>query len=152
MSSREGAPDRRWAGALPRLLLDLRGGVAERAIAHIDKALPEYPFSEYRIWPGPNSNTFTAWLVRKVPELNVELPATAIGKNTIHAIQAGLVLGYADMVKGMVARFDKELGGGCKVVATGGLAGLIEKEADIFDAVNLDLTLAGLRIIHELNS
>ncbi|ROO25340.1 hypothetical protein SAOR_12355 [Salinisphaera orenii MK-B5] len=81
LSSREGAPDRRWAGALPRLLLDLRGGVAERAIDHINKAMPEYPFSEYRIWPGPNSNTFTAWLVRKVPELNVELPATAIGKD-----------------------------------------------------------------------
>ena len=79
-------------------------------------------------------------------------PDSAIGRNTVHALQSGLVLGYADMVKGMVARFDKELGGGCKVVATGGLAGLIQKEADIFDAVNLDLTLAGLRIIHELNS
>ena len=84
--------------------------------------------------------------------VELERPSTAIGKNTVHAIQAGLVLGYADMVKGMVARFDKEMGGGCKVVATGGLAGLIQKEADIFDAVNLDLTLAGLRIIHELNS
>jgi len=79
-------------------------------------------------------------------------PATAIGKNTIHAVQSGLVLGYAEMVKGMVARFDKELGGGSKVIATGGMAGLIEKEARIFDAVNLDLTLAGLRIIQELNT
>ena len=56
------------------------------------------------------------------------------------------------MVKGMVARFDRELGGGCKVVATGGLAGLIAKEAGVFDAVNEHLTLDGLRIIHEMNS
>ena len=48
---------------------------------NIDKVLPEYPFADYRVWPGPNSNTFTAWLVRTVPQLNVELPATAIGKD-----------------------------------------------------------------------
>ena len=79
-------------------------------------------------------------------------PPEAIGKNTVHAIQSGLVLGYADMVKGMVARFDRELGGGSKVIATGGLAGVIEKEIDIFDGVEPDLTLTGLRLIHELNS
>jgi type III pantothenate kinase len=78
-------------------------------------------------------------------------PPTAIGKNTVHALQSGLILGYTDLVKGMVARFDRELGGGAKVVATGGLAGLIEPEAEIFDAVNQDLTLAGLKIIHDLN-
>ena len=82
----------------------------------------------------------------------LERPVTAIGKNTVHAMQSGLVLGYAEMVKGMVARFDQELGGGCKVVATGGLAELIKREADVFDAVNLDLTLVGLRIIYELNT
>lgn len=79
-------------------------------------------------------------------------PPSVIGKNTIHAVQSGLVLGYAEMVKGMVARFDEEMGGGCKVVATGGLASVIQDEVDIFDAVNPDLTLAGLRIIYELNT
>ncbi len=59
------------------------------------------------------------------------VPDSAIGKNTIHALQSGLVLGYAEMVKGMVARFDKELGGGSKVIATGGLASLIETEAKV---------------------
>ena len=83
--------------------------------------------------------------------VELERPATAIGKNTIHAIQSGLVLGYAEMVKGMVARFDRELGGGCKVIATGGQASLIETEARVFDVVNPDLTLAGLKIIHDLN-
>ena len=79
-------------------------------------------------------------------------PPGAIGKNTIHAIQSGLVLGYTEMVKGMVARFDAELGGGSKVIATGGLVGVIEKELDLFDAVDPDLTLTGLRLIHEMNS
>lgn len=77
-------------------------------------------------------------------------PETAIGRNTIHAIQSGIVLGYADLVRGMVARFDRELGGGAKVVATGGTAHIIEKEAGVFDDVNPDLTLTGLRLIHEM--
>lgn len=77
-------------------------------------------------------------------------PETAIGRNTIHAIQSGIVLGYADLVRGMVARFDRELGGGAKVVATGGMAHIIEREAGVFDDVNPDLTLTGLRLIHEM--
>ncbi len=84
--------------------------------------------------------------------VELERPATAIGRNTIHALQSGLVLGYADMVKGMVQRFDEELGGNSKVIATGGLAHMIAEETSIFDAVNDNLTLAGLKIIHELNS
>ena len=78
-------------------------------------------------------------------------PGAAIGKNTVHAIQSGLVLGYAELIKGMVKRFDKELGGGAKVVATGGLAHIVEQEVGIFDAVDPDLTLKGLRLIHEMN-
>ena len=79
-------------------------------------------------------------------------PGRAIGKNTVHAIQSGLVLGYAELVKGMVARFDQELGGGAKVVATGGLAHIVAQEVGIFDAVDPDLTLTGLRLIHEMNA
>ena len=78
-------------------------------------------------------------------------PPTAIGKTTVQSMQSGLVLGYAELVKGMVGRFDSELGGGCKVIGTGGLADLIQEEAQVFDAVDPDLTLTGLRIIHELN-
>ena len=51
----------------------------------------------------------------------------------------------------MVARFDRELGGGSKVIATGGPAHLIAEETGIFDAVDQDLTLSGLRIVHDLN-
>ena len=84
--------------------------------------------------------------------VELQKPDTTIGKNTIHALQSGLVLGYTEMVKGMVARFDEELGGDAKVIGTGGLADLIAEEAGVFDAVNKDLTLAGLRIVHDLNS
>ena len=91
----------------------------------------------------------SASLLRRVELVR---PPSAIGRNTVHALQSGLVLGYSDMVKGMVARFDEELGGGSTVVATGGLAGLIESEARVFDHVAPDLTLTGLRIIQERNS
>lgn len=83
--------------------------------------------------------------------VELERPSSAIGKNTVHALQSGLILGYADLVKGMVERFDRELGGGATVVATGGLADLIEPETECFDVVNQDLTLAGLKIIYHLN-
>ena len=78
-------------------------------------------------------------------------PGEAVGKNTVHSLQSGLVLGYSDLVKGMVGRFDRELGGGCKVIATGGLADLIQEETGVFDVVDPDLTLTGLRIIYDLN-
>lgn len=90
----------------------------------------------------------TAQLRRVQPEW----PPAAIGTNTVHALQSGLLLGHAELVKGMVGRFDAELGGGATVVATGGLATLIAKEVKLFDAINPDLTLVGLRIIHDLNT
>ena len=78
-------------------------------------------------------------------------PSTAIGKNTPHSIQSGLVLGYSELVKGMILRFKKELGHHSKVIATGGLATVIEKEVSSFDLVDPNLTLKGLRIVYELN-
>jgi hypothetical protein len=75
-------PDERWFGSAPKLLADRRGTAAEALIARIDRAAHEYPYAaEYSIWPGPNSNTFTAWIARAVPELEVDLPPTAIGKD-----------------------------------------------------------------------
>jgi hypothetical protein len=76
------APDARWFGSAPELLADLRGPAAERLIPRIDAAARAYPWAgEYQAWPGPNSNTFTAWIARAVPELEVDFPATAIGKD-----------------------------------------------------------------------
>ena len=76
------APDSRWFGAAPELLAELRGDAAAPLIARIERAAADYPYaSTYRVWPGPNSNTFTAFVLREVPELRVDLPATAIGKD-----------------------------------------------------------------------
>lgn len=75
-------PDRNWFGARPELLADLRGPVAAEAIPRIEAAVASYPFDhEYALWPGPNSNTFTAHVGREVPELGMDLPTTAIGKD-----------------------------------------------------------------------
>ena len=75
-------PDGRWFGAAPELYADRRGPGVDALIERIEKAARAYPYgAEYRAWPGPNSNTFTAWVARSVPELEVDLPATAIGKD-----------------------------------------------------------------------
>ena len=80
-----------------------------------------------------------------------QAPSSAIGKNTVAAIQSGLVFGHVAIVEGMVKRFRAELGEDAKAIATGGLAELIAKETGVFYAVNQDLTLIGLRLIHEMN-
>lgn len=75
-------PDRRWFGAEPRVLADVRGDIAERVVARLDAVARSYPYpNEYRAFPGPNSNTFTAWVAREIPELNLDLPMRAIGKS-----------------------------------------------------------------------
>ena len=82
LAIRNRGPDERWFGAVPELLADRRGPGAEALIARIDRAAREYPYAaEYSVWPGPNSNTFTAWIARAVPELEIDLPPTAIGKD-----------------------------------------------------------------------
>lgn len=76
------APDGRWFGSEPELYADKRGEGVDDLIRRIDEAARKYPFAgEYGLWPGPNSNTFTAYLTRHVPELGVDLPGTAIGKD-----------------------------------------------------------------------
>ena len=84
--------------------------------------------------------------------VQLERPPVAIGKNTIHAMQAGILFGYVGLVEGLVARFKAELTGDVKVVATGGLATTIADETDCIDVVDSNLTLNGLRYIYELNS
>jgi hypothetical protein len=82
VSIRTRAPDARWFGNAPELLADVRGTAADALIARIERAVQSYPYGkEYRAWPGPNSNTFTAWVTRAVPELEADLPSTAIGKD-----------------------------------------------------------------------
>jgi hypothetical protein len=79
---RQREPDARWFGAAPELLVDKRGPRVDALIARLEAAARSYPYAhEYTMWPGPNSNTFTAYLGRSVPELELDLPPTAIGKD-----------------------------------------------------------------------
>ena len=76
-----GQPARPWFGSEPILLLDRRGEEAFALIARVDAAARRYPYAdEYTMWPGPNSNSFTAWVALEVPELGLELPFKALGK------------------------------------------------------------------------
>ena len=79
-------------------------------------------------------------------------PEKAIGRNTAASIQSGILFGHVGMVEAMVHRFKTEIGEDAKVVATGGMAPLIQKETSIFDFVYSDLTLVGLRLIYDLNN
>lgn len=80
---RQGRPDTYWYGSRPHLLRTITGGdQVDAMIARLLDAAERYPYAEkYNIWPGPNSNTFVAWLAREVPELQLDLPPTAIGKD-----------------------------------------------------------------------
>ena len=76
-----------WFGAEGELYAEKRGAGVDELIERIEKAVREYPYAKtYTVWPGPNSNTFTAWIARAVPELEVDLPATAIGKDYTESV------------------------------------------------------------------
>ena len=78
------AADARWFGNTPEVVADIRGPAAAAAIPKIRAAIAAYPFpnlADYRLWPGPNSNTFVAHVLRAAPELDVALPPEAIGKD-----------------------------------------------------------------------
>jgi hypothetical protein len=75
-------PDGLWYGRRPTLLVDHRGKGAQAMIPRIEAAIKSYPFPDfYRVYPGPNSNTFLAHIGREVPELRLDLPANSIGKD-----------------------------------------------------------------------
>ncbi len=80
---RRGNPDGYWFGNRPTLLREITGGEElDELIDRVEASAASYPYAKtYRVWPGPNSNTFTAWIARDLPELNLELPPTAVGKD-----------------------------------------------------------------------
>ena len=87
------APDSRWFGDTPRVLVDVRGAQAAALIPKVEAAIADYrynQFGDYRIWPGPNSNTFVAAVLRALPELAVTLPPNAVGKDFRPSPYAGL--------------------------------------------------------------
>jgi len=78
------AADARWFGHTPQVVANIRGPAAAAAIPKIRAAITDYPFpnlGDYRLWPGPNSNTFVAHVLRAAPELDIALPPEAIGKD-----------------------------------------------------------------------
>lgn len=74
-------PDRYWFNHKPTIIFDLRGDKAQTCIDKIVVATKEYPYTDYTVWPGPNSNTLPAYIARKVPELGLSMPSNAIGKD-----------------------------------------------------------------------
>jgi Protein of unknown function (DUF3750) len=96
------APDGRWFGDTPQVLVDVRGPEAAALIPKVKAAIKAYSYSragDYRIWPGPNSNTFTAAVLRAVPELAATLPSNAVGKD----FRPGPYLGLTDSGTGLEA-------------------------------------------------
>jgi uncharacterized protein DUF3750 len=96
------APDGRWYGDSPVAVADVRGAEAEALIPKIEAAINSYTFAnrgDYRVWPGPNSNTFVATALRAVPELAITLPPTAIGKD----FRPGPFIGLTDSRTGVEA-------------------------------------------------
>jgi len=86
-----------------------------------------------------------------LPRVELVRPKKAIGTNTLAAMQSGIIFGYAGLIDGVVTRIQKELGEKATVVATGGYAGIIAKETKVIDKVNPNLTLIGIKVIHDMN-
>ncbi len=78
-------------------------------------------------------------------------PSQAIGRNTVAALQSGIVLGYVGLIEGLITRIQAELGGKARVIATGGLADRVASMTEMIHTVDNHLTLTGLRLIYELN-
>jgi type III pantothenate kinase len=87
----------------------------------------------------------------KLPRVELARPPAAIGRNTVHSMQSGLLFGYVSLVEGMVARFRQELGAQTKVIGTGGLAEVIGRETAVIQILAPWLTLDGLRMVYEMN-
>jgi type III pantothenate kinase len=104
------------------------------------------------ICPGPQIAADALFQrAARLPRVDVRKPASVIGRTTIGAIESGLFYGYLGMVEGIMSRMAGELGGKVTAIATGGLAPLIVPETRLFEAMEPDITLQGLRIVWERN-
>ncbi len=86
-----------------------------------------------------------------LPRIELARPKQVIGRNTVSAMQSGIIFGYIDLIEGMIRRIENELGSKVKVVATGGQAYPFAEEIPAIDVVDPNLTLIGLRLIYEMN-
>jgi hypothetical protein len=84
LAAEQDIPDRHWFGARPELLKEHRGDGVDALIDEIEQAVEDYPWkNEYQAFPGPNSNTFVAWVGHRVPGLGLDLPFSAIGSGYV---------------------------------------------------------------------
>ena len=88
----------------------------------------------------------------KLPRIAIEAPdnPTVIGRTTQSQMLIGIYWGYVAMIEGLTERMKKEVGGPVKVIATGGLAALFDKHTNAFDAIEPDLTIQGLSLLHDM--
>ena len=104
------------------------------------------------ICPGPQIAADALFQrAARLPRVEVRKPATVVGRTTVGAIESGLFYGYLAMVEGLMKRIADELGGRVTGIATGGLAPLVVPETTVFEAIEPDITLHGLRIVWERN-
>ena len=104
------------------------------------------------ICPGPQIAADALFQrAARLPRVDVRKPASVVGRTTRGAIESGLFFGYLGMVEGLMARIAVEMGGPVCGIATGGLAPLIAPETEVFEAIDSDITLHGLRLIWERN-
>jgi hypothetical protein len=130
--------DGRWYGNMPVAIADVSGAQAEKLIPRIEEAIEAYKFNragDYRIWPGPNSNSFTAAILRAVPELGVVLPPNAVGRD----FRDGIYAGWTDSGTGVELNL-----GGFAAVKLGWVEGI---EVDLLGLVaGLDLRHPGVKL------
>jgi len=145
--------DRVADAAAVRALYDLPACVVDFGTATTFDALSaEGDYLGGAIAPGIDIAAQTLFeRAAKLPWVELTRPPSAIGRNTVHSMQAGFIFGYVGLVEGMVARFKAELGDKTHVIATGKLAEVIARETEVIEVVEPWLTLHGLRIIYELN-
>lgn len=102
------------------------------------------------IAPGLKTSIKAIFLnTAQLPEVPLEVPDTVLGKNTIHALQSGILLGYESLVAGMLERMEREMGQRCHIVATGGLSFVLSTLKHRFDVIDPLLTIKGLKLAFE---
>jgi type III pantothenate kinase len=150
---REVGPDRIVHGAAayklyggPLIIVDLGTATA------FDTVSKNGEYTGGAIAPGIQTGAEALWgRTAMLHRVNLVRPHKAIGTNTDTAMQSGIVFGYISLIEGMVARIQKELPEKAKVILTGGYLDIISKESTIFDAVNPNLILIGLRMVYDMN-
>ncbi|MGE5560132.1 MAG: type III pantothenate kinase [Chloroflexota bacterium] len=104
------------------------------------------------ICPGVGTSTEALFQrAARLPRIDLVKPKNVIGKNTVVGMQAGIIYGYVGLVDGIVRRIWAELGQQCRVIATGGMAGLIGPETETVETIDPFLTLEGMRLVYLRN-